>query len=138
MFTSYDDDDALFASLQAGAAGYLLKRIRNLDLVESVQRVANGEQLLDPIATARVLQRLRFGRTTDDPRLDALTFCERQVLNLLTEGLSNREIAKRMRLAEKTVKNYVSRVLKILGMRSRTQAALYASANPRLKSIAYT
>jgi two-component system response regulator DevR len=138
MLTSYDDDDALFASIEAGAAGYLLKQIRNLDLVDAIRRVANGERLLDQDATARVFDRLRFGPRTDDPRLDGLNVSERLVLSFLTQGLSNKEIGDRMHLAEKTVKNYVSRVLRALGMRSRTQAALYASANPLLKDLAPT
>ena len=106
MLTSYDDDDALFDAIAAGASGYVLKQIRNLELVEAVRRVANGERLLDSKATARVLERLRFG-AHHDPLLDGLTDRERRVLSLLGEGLSNREIGELMFLAEKTVKNYV-------------------------------
>jgi two-component system response regulator DevR len=124
MLTSYDDDDALFDAIEAGASGYLLKEIRNLELVEAVRRVANGERLLDSQATARVLERLRFG-PHHDPLLEGLNDRERRVLSLLGEGLSNRDIGERMLLAEKTVKNYVSTLLAKMGMRSRTQAALY-------------
>lgn len=126
MLTSYDDDDALFDAIAAGAAGYVLKQIRNLELVEAVRRVASGERLLDSKATARVLERLRFG-AHHDPLLEGLTDREHRVLSLLGEGLSNRDIAERMMLTEKTVKNYVSTLLSKLGMRSRTQAALYVT-----------
>jgi two-component system response regulator DevR len=128
MLTSYDDDGALFAAVAAGASGYLLKQIRNLELVEAVRRLARGETLLDSKATARVLERLRFG-PHHDPLLQGLTGSERRILSLLGEGLSNREIGERMLLTEKTVKSYVSTLLGKLGMRSRTQAALYVSTN---------
>jgi DNA-binding NarL/FixJ family response regulator len=135
MLTSFDDDDSVFDAIEAGAAGFLLKKIRNLELVESIHRVANGERLLDSVTTARVLDRLRFGRQHDpDPLLNQLNLSERHVLDLVAEGLSNREIGERMHLAEKTVKNYVSRVLATLRLRSRTQAALYVTSNSRLSA----
>ena len=124
MLTSYDDDEALFAAIMAGAAGYLLKQIRGLQLVESIRRAAKGESLLDPKVTARVLERLRSG-PKQDPRLASLTDQERRILDLIAEGLTNRQIGTRLGLAEKTVKNYVSSLLAKIGMRSRTQAALY-------------
>jgi two-component system response regulator DevR len=130
MLTSFDDDEALFAAIMAGAAGYLLKQIRGLQLVEAVQRVARGESLLDPKVTTRVLERLRSG-PKQDPRLASLTDQERRILDLIAEGLTNRQIGTRLGLAEKTVKNYVSSLLAKIGMRSRTQAALYvAGKNP--------
>jgi two-component system response regulator DevR len=126
MLTSFDDDEALFAAIMAGAAGYLLKQIRGLQLVEAVQRVAKGESLLDPKVTTRVLERLRSG-PKQDPRLASLTDQERRILDLIAEGLTNRQIGSRLGLAEKTVKNYVSSLLAKIGMRSRTQAALYVA-----------
>jgi two-component system, NarL family, response regulator DevR len=124
MLTSFDDDEALFAAIMAGAAGYLLKQIRGLQLVESVQRVAAGESLLDPKVTARVLDRIRSG-PRQDPRLATLTDQERRILDLIAEGLTNRQIGSRLGLAEKTVKNYVSSLLTKIGLQSRTQAALF-------------
>jgi two-component system response regulator DevR len=126
MLTSFDDDDALFAAIMAGAAGYLLKQIRGLQLVDAVRRVAAGESLLDPKVTARVLERVRSG-PKQDPRLAALTDQERRILDLIAEGLTNRQIGTRLGLAEKTVKNYVSSMLSKIGVRSRTQAALYVA-----------
>ncbi|HEX4430041.1 MAG TPA: response regulator transcription factor [Frankiaceae bacterium] len=126
MLTSFDDDEALFAAIMAGAAGYLLKQIRGLQLVEAVQRVSKGESLLDPKVTTRVLERLRSG-PKQDPRLASLTDQERRILDLIAEGLTNRQIGTRLGLAEKTVKNYVSSLLAKIGMRSRTQAALYVA-----------
>jgi len=124
MLTSYADDDALFASIMAGAAGYVLKQIRGSDLVDAIRRVAAGESLLDPAVTARVLERLR--RPVTDP-LAALTAQERRILDLITEGMTNRQIGEEMFLAEKTVKNYVSHLLTKLGMERRTEAAAYAA-----------
>jgi two-component system, NarL family, response regulator DevR len=126
MLTSFDDDEALFAAIMAGASGYLLKQIRGLQLVDAVQRVARGESLLDPKVTTRVLERLRSG-PKQDPRLASLTDQERRILDLIAEGLTNRQIGTRLGLAEKTVKNYVSSLLAKIGMRSRTQAALYVA-----------
>ena len=130
MLTSFDDDEALFAAIMAGAAGYLLKQIRGLQLVEAVRRVAAGESLLDPKVTERVLERLRSG-PKQDPRLASLTQQERRILDLIAEGLTNRQIGSRLGLAEKTVKNYVSSLLAKIGMRSRTQAALYVAGTSR-------
>ena len=126
ILTSYDDDDALFAAILAGAAGYILKQVGGNDLVETVRRVAAGQSTLDPSVTARVLDRLRNGPRVD-PELDALSAQEQRILDLIGEGLTNREIAERMYLAEKTVKNYVSNLLGKLGMTHRTQAAVYAA-----------
>jgi len=124
MLTSYADDEALFASIMAGAAGYVLKQIRGSDLVHAIRRVAHGESLLDPAVTARVLQRLRTPLA--DP-LAALTPQERRILDLITEGMTNRQIGDELFLAEKTVKNYVSHLLTKLGMQRRTEAAAYAA-----------
>jgi DNA-binding NarL/FixJ family response regulator len=127
MLTSFSDDEALFDAIMAGAAGYVLKQIRGIDLVGAVRTVASGQSLLDPRATARVLERMRSAaRRTDDP-LAALSDQERTVLELIGEGLTNREIGERMFLAEKTVKNYVSHLLAKLGMQRRTQAAILAT-----------
>jgi len=124
MLTSYADDEALFSSIMAGAAGYVLKQIRGSDLVNAIRRVAAGESLLDPKVTARVLERLRTPVT--DP-LDGLTPQERRILDLITEGMTNRQIGEAMFLAEKTVKNYVSHLLAKLGVERRTEAAAYAA-----------
>ncbi|MBC7638652.1 MAG: response regulator transcription factor, partial [Rhodoferax sp.] len=129
ILTSYDDDEALFAAIMAGAAGYVLKQIRGNDLVDAVRRIAAGQSLLDPAVTERVLDRLRSGPTRDDA-LAPLTDQERRILELIGEGLTNRQIAERMFLAEKTVKNYVSSLLGKLGMQRRTQAAVFASKHP--------
>lgn len=126
ILTSYEDDEALFAAIMAGAAGYVLKQIRGTDLVDAVRRVAAGQSLLDPAITARVLERIRNG--VEQPReLKSLTEQERRILEYVAEGLTNREIAGRMFLAEKTVKNYVSSVLAKLGLERRTQAAVLAT-----------
>ena len=126
ILTSFSDDDALFQAIMAGAAGYLLKQIRGTALIDAVRRVSAGQSLLDPGVTARVLERLRTGPETDE-RLARLTDQERRILDLITEGLTNRQIAERVHLAEKTVKNYVSNLLAKLGMERRTQAAVYAA-----------
>ena len=126
MLTSYDDDDALFAALMAGAAGYVLKQIRAVDLVEAVRRVAAGQCLLDPAVTARVLERLRTPLEQPE-KLDALTERERQILTLVADGLTNRQIGERLYISEKTVKNYVSSLLAKLGVERRTQAAVLAA-----------
>ena len=129
ILTSYDDDEALFAAIMAGAAGYVLKQIRGTDLVDAVRRVAAGQSLLDPAVTARVLERLRAGPQQDEA-LAPLTDQERRILELIGEGLTNRQIAERMFLAEKTVKNYVSSLLSKLGLERRTQAAVFATRHP--------
>ena len=126
ILTSYDDDEALFAAIMAGAAGYVLKQIRGNDLVDAVRRVAAGQSLLDPAVTAQVLERLRKG-PPEDAALAPLTEQERRILELIGEGLTNRQIGERMFLAEKTVKNYVSSLLSKLGMERRTQAAVFAA-----------
>ena len=126
ILTSYDDDEALFAAIMAGAAGYVLKQVRGNDFVDTVRRVAAGQSMLDPAVTASVLERLRNGPPQDQRRA-TLTDQEERILDLIGEGLTNREIAERMFLAEKTVKNYVSALLAKLGMRSRTQAAIFAT-----------
>jgi len=126
ILTSYEDDEALFAAIMAGAAGYVLKQIRGTDLVDAVRRVAAGQSLLDPAITARVLERIRHG--SEEPKeLKALTDQERRILEYIAEGLTNHEIAQRMFLADKTVKNYVSSVLAKLGLERRTQAAVLAT-----------
>ncbi|MCU1433151.1 MAG: transcriptional regulator [Actinotalea sp.] len=124
ILTSYDDDEALFSAIMAGAAGYVLKEVRGTDLVDGIRRVASGQSLLDPAVTAQVLERLRNG-PAQDPRLEGLTAQERRILELISDGLSNRQIAEAMFLAEKTVKNYVSSILAKLGMERRTQAAVF-------------
>jgi DNA-binding NarL/FixJ family response regulator len=126
MLTSFTDDEALFQAIMAGASGYVLKQIRSTDLVNAVRRVAAGDQLLDPLLTAKVLERLRSG-PTEDERIARLSKQEREVLVLIAEGLSNKQIGERMFLAEKTIKNYVTSVLSKMGMTRRTEAAVYAA-----------
>ena len=126
MLTSYTDDEALIASIMAGAAGYVLKQVGSLDLIETVRRAGAGQSLLDPSLTERVLDRLREGPKLD-PRLARLTPQERRILDLVAEGYTNRQIADAMSLAEKTVKNYVSNLLAKLGVARRTQAATFAA-----------
>lgn len=126
VLTSYDDDEALFAAILAGAAGYVLKQVRGTDLVDAVRRVAAGQSLLDPSVTRRVLDRLRAG-DPEPEQLKRLTEQERRVLSCIAEGMTNRQIGERLSLAEKTVKNYVSSVLAKLGVERRTQAAVLAS-----------
>jgi DNA-binding NarL/FixJ family response regulator len=126
ILTSYSEDEALFQAIMAGASGYLLKQVKGTDLVDGVRRVASGQSLLDPSVTAAVLERLRNGPETDD-RIASLTERERRILDLVADGLTNRQIAEQVHLAEKTVKNYVSNILSKLGMHRRTQAAVYAA-----------
>jgi two-component system, NarL family, response regulator DevR len=126
ILTSYDDDEALFAAIMAGASGYVLKEIAGQDLVGAVRQVAAGNSLIDPALTARVLDRVRNGPATV-PELSELTEQELKLLGLIAEGLTNRQIGERMFLAEKTVKNYVSSILSKLGLERRTQAAVLAS-----------
>jgi DNA-binding NarL/FixJ family response regulator len=126
ILTSYDDDEALFAAIMAGAAGYVLKEIRGSDLVDGIRRVAAGQSLIDPALTAKVLERVRRGPSVA-PELADLTDQERKLLGLIAEGLTNRQIGEQMFLAEKTVKNYVSSILSKLGLERRTQAAVLAS-----------
>ncbi len=131
MLTSYADDDALFASILAGAAGYLLKDARGNTVIEAVTAVAEGRSLLDPTVTGKVLERVRKG-PEEDPGLASLTEQERKVLEHVAEGKTNREIGEIMFLSEKTVKNYVSRILDKLGLARRAEAAAYmAKRRPR-------
>ncbi len=127
MLTSYSDDEALFGAIMAGAAGYLLKQVAGVDLVGAVRTIAAGGSLLDPKATGVVLERLRKGTEPEDPRFAALSPQERRILELIADGLTNRQIGAEMFLAEKTVKNYVSSLLHKLGMSRRTEAAVYAT-----------
>ncbi len=129
ILTSYDDDDAVFAAIMAGAAGYVLKQVRGNDLIDTVRRVAAGQSMLDPLVTAQVLDRVRNGPPVDR-ELEQLTAQEQRILGLIGQGLTNRQIAEEMSLAEKTVKNYVSALLAKLGLSSRTQAALFAAKHP--------
>lgn len=132
MLTSYADDEALFASIIAGAAGYLLKQTRGQAVVDAVSAVAAGRSLLDPDVTGKVLERLRESRA-EDPALASLTEQERKVLSGLADGKTNREIGETLFLSEKTVKNYVSRILDKLGLARRAEAAAYmAKHKPRL------
>ena len=124
MLTSYADDEALFASIVAGAAGYLLKQTRGQAVIDAITAVAAGRSLLDPDVTGKVLERVRKGRD-EDPALGSLTDQERKVLEQLAEGKTNREIGAVLFLSEKTVKNYVSRILDKLGLSRRAQAAAY-------------
>lgn len=133
MLTSYSDDEALFEAIMAGASGYLLKQIEGNRLVESVQRLAAGESLLDPKLTAAVLERLRRGADEEDPKYASLSPQEKRILDYIAEGKTNREIAQAMFLADKTVKNYVSSLLRKLGMERRTEAAVYAIRRQRKK-----
>jgi len=126
MLTSFGDDEALFDAIMAGAAGYVLKQIRGTDLVGAVRTVASGESMLDPDAAHRVMARMRDQANQKDP-LAGLTPQERKILELIGEGLTNRQIGERMYLAEKTVKNYISALFAKLGMERRTQAAAYAT-----------
>jgi two-component system response regulator DevR len=126
VLTAFDDEEALVRAIHAGVAGYLLKQVRGQDLVQAVREVAAGRSLLDPVTTARVLDRMRRPDETA-----ALTDQERRVLELVGEGLTNRQIAERLFLAEKTVKNYVTSVLAKLGMQRRTQAVVWVARRGR-------
>jgi len=125
MLTSFADDEAVYASIMAGASGFVLKQVRGNDLVDGIRRVAQGDSLLDPQVTTRVLERLRA--RGDDDELAGLTDQERKILMLIADGLTNRQIGEELFLAEKTVKNYVSNLLSKLGMHRRTEAAAYAA-----------
>jgi DNA-binding NarL/FixJ family response regulator len=126
MLTSFSDDEALFDAVMAGASGYLLKQVRETDLVAAVRTVAAGGSLLDPVTVKNVLDRVRSG-TEDDQKLSVLTAQERKIFDLIGKGLTNRQIGEEVFLAEKTVKNYVTSVLMKLGMERRTEAAAYAA-----------
>jgi two-component system response regulator DevR len=125
MLTSFSDDQALFDSIMAGAAGYVLKQIRGNDLVDGIRRVSRGESLLDPTVTARVLERLRHPETQGDVRLARLTPTELRIVEMIADGMTNRAIGERIGLAEKTVKNYVSSILAKMSMSRRAEAAAY-------------
>ncbi|MGY3684452.1 response regulator [Streptomyces sp. TE33382] len=130
MLTSFDDEDALIDAIMAGAAGYVLKQIQGSDLVSAVRTVATGKSMLDPATTARLLHSLRgseVAKPPEDERLAVLSERERSVLDLIGEGLTNRQIAKRLYLSEKTVKNHISRLLGKLGVERRVQAAVIAA-----------
>jgi two-component system, NarL family, response regulator DevR len=126
ILTSFADDEALYASVMAGAAGFVLKQIKARDLIEDVKKVANGESLMDPRAVARVVQRIA-NPPAGDPVLESLSPQERRVLDLIAEGQTNKQIAESMFLAEHTVKNYITGLLRKLKMASRTEAAIYAT-----------
>nr|WP_223128512.1 response regulator transcription factor [Terrabacter sp. MAHUQ-38] len=128
ILTSFDDDEALATAVLAGASGFLLKNIKGHGLVEAIQRVAAGENLLDTARARRVRASWRNGQETD-PRLRALSPQERRILDHVAQGLTNRQIADAMSLAEKTVKNYITSVLSKLGMERRTQAAVYVATH---------
>jgi two-component system response regulator DevR len=126
MLTSFADDEALFASIMAGASGYVLKQIRGGELVRAIRAVGEGRSLLDPAVTATVLERLRRGKhLLKDEKLSRLSAQEERILGLIAEGLTNREIGVRLKLAEKTVKNYVSTILSKLEVARRAEAAAY-------------
>ncbi|MFE8948675.1 response regulator [Streptomyces sp. NPDC007856] len=128
MLTSFDDEEALLDSIMAGASGYVLKQIQGSDLVSAVRTVAGGQSLLDPSATTRLMARLRGGEQQEEPdELRGLTEREREILALIGEGLTNRQIGQRLYLAEKTVKNHISRLLAKLGVERRIQAAVIAT-----------
>ena len=126
MLTSFADEEALMSAILAGASGYVLKRVKGTDLVADIRKVGSGESLLDPDMTSRLFERLRNGRK-DDPLLSRLTNQERIIVTHIAEGLTNKQIAEEMFLAEKTVKNYVSNLLAKMGMSRRSEAAAYVA-----------
>ncbi|MEE4591163.1 response regulator transcription factor [Streptomyces sp. DSM 41524] len=128
MLTSFDEEEALLDSIMAGASGYVLKQIQGSDLVSAVRTLADGQSLLDPSAATRLMARLRGGERQEEPdALPGLTQREREILALVGEGLTNRQIGQRLYLAEKTVKNHISRLLAKLGVERRIQAAVIAT-----------
>ncbi|MEO8323208.1 MAG: response regulator transcription factor [Actinomycetota bacterium] len=128
MLTSYSDDEALFNSIMAGAAGFVLKQIRGQDLVEAIRKVGAGQSLLDPGVTKRVLERLRKAKFEEkDAKLARLSPQEERILDMVGEGLTNKEIAERIHLSDKTVKNYVSTILQKLEVARRAEAASYVA-----------
>lgn len=133
MLTSFDDEQALFASILAGASGYVLKQVRGGDLVRAIRTVGGGQSLLDPAVTAAVLERLRSSKSLlQDERLARLSIREERILELIADGRTNREIGRRLGLAEKTVKNYVSTILSKLEVTRRAQAAAYRARHSSL------
>jgi DNA-binding NarL/FixJ family response regulator len=131
MLTSYSDDEALFGAIMAGAAGYMLKQVSGAALVGAVRTVAAGGSLLDAELTESVRRKLHAGAQQADPQYEQLSPQERKVLDLIADGLTNKQIAQRLFLAEKTVKNYVSAMLHKLGFERRTAAAVYATNRRR-------
>ncbi|MGW2402642.1 LuxR C-terminal-related transcriptional regulator, partial [Kitasatospora sp. NPDC001664] len=127
MLTSFDDEEALLDSIMAGAAGYVLKQISGTDLVSAVRTVASGQSMLDPGATTRLMARMRGDSTPQVSAFPELTGREHEILALIGEGLTNRQIGERLYLAEKTVKNHISRLLAKLGVERRVQAAVIAT-----------
>ena len=127
ILTSYDDDEAMFTAILAGAAGYVLKQIEATTLLTGIRAVVQGQSLIDPSVAVRVIDRMRGGHTAGPAELASLTPQEKKILSLIAEGLTNRQIGERMFLAEKTVKNHVTNVLAKLGVERRTQAAVLAS-----------
>jgi len=128
MLTSFSDDEALFNSIMAGAAGFVLKQIRGRDLLDAIRTVGEGKSLLDPDVTNRVLERLRKAKFDEkDPKLARLSPQEERILDMIGEGLTNREIAERIHLSDKTVKNYVSTILQKLEVARRAEAASYVA-----------
>jgi DNA-binding NarL/FixJ family response regulator len=123
ILTGYDDDEAVYAAVLAGASGYVIKDVQGSGLLDSLRKVAAGRSLIDPSLSQRVVERIKESHTSD-PRLESLTDREREILPLIAEGLTNREIGARLALAEKTVKNYISGLLSKLGVQRRTQAAI--------------
>ncbi|WP_310719058.1 response regulator transcription factor [Streptomyces lydicus] len=139
MLTSFDDDDALLDAIMAGAAGYVLKEIKGADLVAAVRTVASGRSMLDPATTARLMTTLRGEEDATEPQADALSGLsprEREIVGLIGEGLTNRQIGKRLYLSEKTVKNHISRLLAKLGVERRIQAAVLATQAPESEAVA--
>ena len=131
MLTSYADDEAVFASIMAGATGYLLKQTRTKALVDAIERAMRGESLLDPAVTQRILERVRAGGAKKDDELSLLSEQERKILDLIAEGKTNKEIAQDVYLSDKTVKNYVSSILSKLNLHRRSEAAAFiARRNP--------
>ena len=130
ILTTYDDDEAMFTAILAGAAGYVLKQIDETALVNGIRVVVNGHSLIEPAVAVRVIERMRSGATPGPSGLASLTAQESQILALITEGLTNKQIGERLFLAEKTVKNHVTSVLSKLGVQRRTQAAVLASRLP--------
>ncbi|HEX4213702.1 MAG TPA: response regulator transcription factor [Candidatus Dormibacteraeota bacterium] len=133
MLTSFADDEALFASIMAGASGYVLKQLRGSELLHAIRTVSDGQSLLDPAVTATVLERLRRGKNLlKDEKLSRLSPQEERILSMIAEGLTNREIGQNLHLAEKTVKNYVSTILSKLEVARRSEAAAYLARHSRL------
>ena len=134
MLTSYGDDEALFGSIMAGASGYLLKQTRGQSLAEAIERVAKGESLLDPAVTQRVLERMRRLATGEGDKLATLSPQERKIVTMIAEGKTNKEIAKEVFLSDKTVKNYVSSILRKLNFRRRSEAAAFIAERKARRS----